>query len=141
MDDVERRLREDAAKIHAEVSVDLQALVSESLQRESLRNGSPLPPERRDFSWPLWLAASLTGAAAAMVAIVAVNLKNADDAPPIADTAPYSVPEYVDQLERQLPLRATTAGLTEPLEQEMKNLRSDLERARENVEQDLDFTF
>lgn len=139
MDDLERRLRKDAAHIHAEVPADLQARIGKSLRR--LPDVRPVPPPRREFGWPLWLAASLTGAAAAVVAIVAVNPGGVEDAPAVAESAAYSVPQYVDQLERQLPLRATTASLTEPLEEEMKNLRADLERARENVEQDLDFTF
>jgi hypothetical protein len=60
--------------------------------------------------------------------------------PPPAEAVAESVPEYIREFE-QLPLRAKTADLTAPLEEELKNLRSDLERARENVEQDLDFTF
>lgn len=134
MDELERRLREDAHEIRAEVPAGLRARIG-----ESLRSARPMPPARRDFSWPLWLAASVTGAAAAVVAIVSVNV--ATEAPEAADSPAYSVPQYVNQLHLEIPLRATTADLTAPLEEEMKNLRSDLERARENVEKDLEFTF
>jgi hypothetical protein len=134
MDELERRLREDATRIHAEVPADLQKRIGQSLQ-----SARPMSPPRRDFSWPLWLAASVTGAAAAVVAIVLVNVAN--EVPESADSAAYSVPQYVNELHLALPLRATTADLTAPLEEEMKNLRADLERARENVEEDLEFTF
>jgi hypothetical protein len=40
-----------------------------------------------------------------------------------------------------LPLRVKTADLAAPLEDELQNLRSDLEKARDNVERDLKFTF
>ena len=136
MDELERRLREDAHEIRAEVPAGLRARIG-----ESLRSARPMPPARRDFSWPLWLAASVTGAAAAVVAIALLNVGDMGETREAADSAPYSVPQYVNELQRELPLRATTADLTAPLEEEMKNLRSDLERARENVERDLEFTF
>jgi hypothetical protein len=136
MDDLERRLREDAGAIRAEVPPQLTARIA-----SAVRGARALPPARREFGWPLWLAASLTGAVAAAVAIVSVNRGSMDIAPPPpAEAVAESVPEYIREFE-QLPLRAKTADLTAPLEEELKNLRSDLERARENVEQDLDFTF
>jgi hypothetical protein len=140
MDDLERRLREDAEAIRAEVPPQLTARIA-----SSVRGARALPPARREFGWPLWLAASLTGAAAAAVAIVALNRGSMDTAarPPagaVADSVPDSVPNYILEFE-QLPLHAKTADLTAPLEEELRNLRSDLERARENVQQDLDFTF
>lgn len=134
MDELERRLRKDASQIRAEVTPELQVRI-----RESLRSERPVPA--REPGLPLWLAASVTGALAAVVAIVSVNVANIGNAPEAVDSAPYSVPQYVGDLHRALPLRATTADLTAPLEEEMKNLRSDLERARENVERDLEFTF
>jgi hypothetical protein len=136
MDDIERRLREDAEAIRAEVPPQLTARIA-----SSVRGVRALPPARREFGWPLWLAASLTGAAAAAVAIVSVNWRSMNEpAPPSAEAVAESVPDYIRDFE-QLPLHAKTADLTAPLEEELKNLRSDLERARENVEQDLDFTF
>jgi hypothetical protein len=137
MDDLERRLREDAAKVHVDVTPHARMCL-----RESLRAVRAAPSPRRDFSLPLWLAASLTGAAASVVAILFVSRGGVGEAGyEPADAAAYSVPEYVSDLERRIPLRAKTANLEAPLEREMKNLRSDLERARKSVEQDLDFTF
>lgn len=140
MDDLERRLREDAKAIRPEVPPEMAARIA-----SSVRGVRALPPARREFSWPLWLAASLTGAAAAtvaMVAIVSLNRGGVEDPAALpAETVAEAMPDYIRDFERQLPLRATTADLTAPLEEELKNLRSDLERAKENVEQDLDFTF
>lgn len=135
MDELERRLREDASRIRAEVTPELQVRIHASLRRER-----PVPPAREP-GLPLWLSASVTGALAAVVAIVSVNVANIGDAPEAVDSAPYSVPQYVGDLHRAIPLRAASADLTAPLEEEMRNLRSDLERARENVERDLEFTF
>ena len=137
MDNLEQRLRDDAA----EIRVDVPPHVSARLQA-SLRAARTAAPARRQFSFPLWLAASLTGVAASAVAIVAVNWGGlAGRGPEPAEAVAYSVPEYVSELERQIPLRAKTADLTGPLEEELENLRSDFERAKKNVEQDLDFTF
>jgi hypothetical protein len=141
MDDLEQRLKEDAGRIEAPVSPQLKARID-----AALRAAQATPAVRREFSYPLWLAASLTGVAAAVVAIVLMNwtrdsvsLRNPE--PQRADAVAYSVPEYVSEFERQLPLRAKTAVLTAPLEEELRNLRSDLEKARENVEEDLGFSF
>jgi hypothetical protein len=139
MDDLERRLREDAKTIRAEVPPELTARIA-----SSVRGARALPPARREpRGWPLWLGASLTGAALAAVAIVSLNRADMDVTgdPLPAETVAGSVPDYIREFERQIPLRARTADLTAPLEEELKNLRSDLERAREDVEQDLDFSF
>jgi hypothetical protein len=137
MDDLERRLRDDAAQIHVNVPPQARTRLQESLR--AVRRAPPAP---RELSLPLWLAASLTGAVASVLAIVIINWGTvAEVGPEPADAVAYSVPAYVSELERQIPLRATTADLAAPLEEEMKNLRSDLERARKSVEDDLDFSF
>ncbi|MEX2124774.1 MAG: hypothetical protein WD795_12845 [Woeseia sp.] len=142
MDNLEQRLKEDAGRIKAPVPPQLKVRIDASLRAHRVT-----PPVRRDLTYPLWLAASLTGVTAAVVAIVFMNwaqdwasirnpeLQRTDDA------VAYSVPEYVSEFERQLPLRTKAAVLTAPLEEELKNLRTDLEKARENVEQDLEFPF
>jgi hypothetical protein len=136
MDEIERRLRKDASDIRAQVPPQLKARIASSLCAAK----AP-PPRRRDFGWRLWAAASLSGATAAVVAILAVNRGGVESPePPPGNAVVQSVPQYIREFE-ELPLRAKTADLTAPLEEELKNLRSDLERARENVEQDLEFTF
>ena len=137
MDDLERRLKEDADRIRADVPSDLRSRIDASVRAVPTKR-----PRRTEISLPLWLGGSLTGVAAAVLAIALVNWRDsAEPAPEPADAVAYSVPRYIDELERELPLRAKTADLTEPLEDELENLRSDLEKARENVERDLRFTF
>lgn len=134
---LEKRLRDDAAEIRAQVSPQLEARI-----RYALRVSRPVPQARSEFSWPLWLAASLSGAAVATVAVVAVSLSRTDGRPNEApEPVAYSVPEYARELERQFPLNVENADLTAPLDDELEKLRADLERARQSVEQDLKFTF
>ena len=113
----------------------------------SLHGMEPLRVTRRKASAAgLWWASSLTGLAAALVVIVLVNWNRpgSDIAP--GDTLADATPETVLPTEPPLPigpqmLDIRTADFTNPLEQEMQNLRSDIEKARESVKKDLDFTF
>ena len=141
MDDLEQRLREDALTIRADVPPELEARIHAALGRTSRT-----PPEARERPWPSWLAGSLAGAAAvaAVLTVTAVFVVNPVPAPEpmqVEDAVGYSVPEYVRELQRELPLDVRTAALTAPLEEELQNLRSDLEHAKEIVRQDLDVTF
>ncbi len=137
MDKTEQRLKQDAELIHAEVSPQLRARID-----ASLRGVLPVREraERMDLGFPLWLAAGLTGAAAAALVIVLVNRDIDRVQVPADETVARSVPEYVRSLERQLPLQVETAELTAPLEEELEDLKSDIEKARDSVERDLDFT-
>ena len=49
--------------------------------------------------------------------------------------------EYLQQIQGRLPLRAETAVFTHGLEDELQKLQADLEKARENVNRDMKFTF
>jgi hypothetical protein len=60
----------------------------------------------------------------------------------VASDAPVTMtvtPEIVERL-GAFPLKARTADFTSPLEQELLNLQSDLEKARDTVEHDLRLT-
>lgn len=139
MDELGKRLQKDAGRIRAEVSGELCERIDASLA--AARTRRPVRRAEHRF-YPLWLAASLTGAAATLGAIAVMNWPVANDSQPFpAGEEIRSVPEYVHEIGRDLPLRARTADLTAPLETELENLRSDLERARENVERDLRFSF
>lgn len=91
-------------------------------------------PKRRLPGISLWLASSLTGLAAAALVIVLVNLKPSVE--PI-DTGPKTVVTIPNDMR----LDARTAEWTAPLEEELRNLQSDLEKARDNVERDLRESF
>ncbi|HZD52305.1 MAG TPA: hypothetical protein VE175_04615 [Woeseiaceae bacterium] len=131
MDEMEKRLKRDAARIRARVPPDVSARVQASLSRAT-EPGRPTP---RTISLGLWLAASLSGAAAA--ALLLLLLPHADRSPPPEPLA-RSVP-LPRSIAGEFPLEVKTAELTAPLEQELDNLQSDIEKAREQVKEDLDF--
>lgn len=139
MDKLERRLKEDAAQIRADVSAELSARIDASLQAaDRVRPDARIA--RRGFS--MWWISSLTGVAAALLVITLLN--RSDTATPDVPADPQIsgvVPEYERQMQSEFPLRAETAVLTEPLEEELEKLKSDLEKAREDLAEDLRRSF
>ena len=133
MDKLAEQLREDAQKIDATISPELDERI-----RASLQNIAP-EPARKPRATPrpawFWWASSLTGVAAAIAVIVIVNLQ-APEPEPIAVNAPVT-PIVLPTIEWQ----AETAVLTAPLEQEIEDLQSDLKKAEEAVRQDIDRLF
>jgi hypothetical protein len=133
MDKLALQLREDAEKIDAEVSADLDARLS-----ASLHGVNPEParrPQRESKSFSLWWASSLTGVAAALLIIVVANLRTPEPVPVAAGTT--SAPLVLPSIE----WNARSAVLTSPLEQEIDDLQSDLKKAEELVKQDIDRLF
>ena len=139
MDNLERRLKEDAAKIEFDVSEALSVRIDAALR--SVERARPETRTGRSGVPPWWLS-GLTGAA---VALLLIALFNRSDtlAPDVPDEPPVAtvVPEYRDRTQSEFPLRAETAVSTEPLEEELEKLKTDLERARKNLEEDLRRSF
>lgn len=129
MDELARRLREDAAKIDAEIPADLDRRIAASLVAAET---SPRRAERgQGLSLSLWWASSLTGIAAAAAVVLVLNLNSGGYEPvgaPLADMLPL-LPE--------LDLDVRPAMLTAPLQREFDNLRSDLEKAERAVREAL----
>jgi hypothetical protein len=140
MDEFEKRLKRDADAIQAEVSPELRARIDASLRgTEQLR---PTSPAVQHSPVNLWWASSLTGLAAAVMVIVLINWDRTDAIPaPVEPVAGVTVPADPDPLARPPMLDIRTADFTRPLEDELVRLQSDLEKARESVKKDLDFTF
>jgi hypothetical protein len=136
MTKLETRLKEDAARIEAEVTPALNSRLAAAVRRV---RRTPRAEKPAGVSFPLWLAGSLSGLAGAIVVIVLMNRTDTTEQPDAA--VARAVPEYVRRFDQTVPLYVETADLTGPLEEELENLRSDIEKARENVERDLDFTF
>lgn len=144
MDNLEQRLADDAKAIEARVSPQLEARIEASLHNAQ-RAAPPEPGHRSSVT--LWWASSLTGLVTAALVIVLLNWNRestkTDPVPAAREfaTVPEAVvPDAADRYGR-LPLTTRTADLTGPLEEELRNLKSDIEKARDNVEQDIRSSF
>ena len=133
MDNLAKRLREDAAQIECAVSEQLDDRIRASL--ENVQPQQPAQPERKARPPGFWWASSLTGVAAATALIAIVNLQNPTPGTPT--TEPVSQPLVIPSIQWQ----AETAVLVSPLEQEYENLQSDLEKAEEALRQDIERLF
>jgi hypothetical protein len=133
MDNLAKRLREDAARIECAVSGQLDDRIRASL--ENIAPQEPVRPERKPRPLTFWWASSLTGVAAAVGLIAIVNLQGSN--PGIPTTEPVTQPLVIPSIEWQ----AETAVLVSPLEQEYENLQSDFEKAEEAVRQDIERLF
>lgn len=125
MDELETRLRDDALRIRAEVSPDLEARIRASLE------GAASEPARRERrpGVSLWWASSLTGLAAAALVIVAINLGPEEPRPARDAYLPEPLVTPV--------LKVESAVLTGPLEEELEDLEADLQKARDVVRKDI----
>jgi hypothetical protein len=141
MDSFEKRLKDDANEIRVEVTPQFEARLDASIRAAERRPTTA--PAARSSTASLWWASSLTGLAAAMMLIVVLNWNR--EAPPevspVIVAATPSAPTEQILLPSQFALDARTAVLTEPLEAELENLKSDLEKARDSVARDIPSTF
>ncbi len=142
MDKFEKRLKRDAQDIDADVSSQLASRIEASLL--AVERIEPVRQNRSDTS-NLWWASSLTGLAAAAAVIVLLNWNRPEPAAVLPEQTAFQVVpdahEYLRQIQGRLPLHAETADFTHGLEAELQKLQADLEKARENVNRDIDFTF
>ena len=130
MDELARRLREDAARIDAEIPADLERRITASLEAARIQ---PRRVERgRGLSLSLWWASSLTGIAATAIVVLVLNL-NTGGQDPVIDTPAAATPPLLPGLD----LDVRPATLTAPLERELDNLRSDLEKAEQALREEL----
>ena len=120
MDNLTRRLREDASQIRADVSPELDARIRASLEAvEPVRQETPKPATR---TVPMWWWSSLVGATGALAVIVLLNMNSQPQVPvPVENDIPVVGPS----------LNIQRAVLTGPLEEELENLESDLRKAEE----------
>ncbi|HEX7061621.1 MAG TPA: hypothetical protein VF200_06595 [Woeseiaceae bacterium] len=154
MDELEGWLRRDALRIEAEVPPAVTARIREAVRREAeatsraraaangrlARAAGTHAGARQHTGLPLglWAAASLCGVAAALAVVLVLPRLGSDE----AARAPHPaapVATLPPDLAREFPLVVKTADLTGPLEEELDDLKSDLDKARKRVERDLDF--
>ena len=133
MDNVAKRLREDASAIDVSVSPELDARIRASLEGVTPERRVTTPASKRP-SW-FWWASSLTGVAAAILVIVVLNLRVPEPAQPTTAAAnPRTLLPPVSW-------RVETAVLTSPLEQEMEDLQSDLKKAEAALKREIEAVF
>jgi hypothetical protein len=137
MDKLEQRLRDDAARINVTVSPQLDDRIRASLHAAAEeRRTSPVRASVRSRS-SMWWASSLTGLAATLVVVVLLNLWQTEPAPVVAQ-APQATPDAGSGEPLAMPvLKAETAMLTAPLQDELDNLEADLKRAEKAVREDI----
>jgi hypothetical protein len=133
MDKLARQLREDAERIEINISPQLEKRLQASLAAvEPVR---PEPPRSALSPARFWWASSLTGVAAAVALVVVVNWQVPELEPAATDVVPPSfMPPKIDW-------KARTAVLTDPLEQEIEDLQSDMQKAEQAVKQDIERLF
>lgn len=133
MDKFSNRLREDAAKIDAQVSPELDERIRASLRNISPEAARPRPQPMRSHTF--WLASTVTGVAAALALIAIINLD--DDVLPEV-TADNAVQQTAFP---ELDLNAEAAMLTGPLSDELEKLQQDLRKAEAAVREDVRIDF
>lgn len=134
MDDFEKRLKQDALAIDAEVPAALRTRLG-----AQLASATQLRPVARTRRQP---AAWLSVATAAGIAVVGVLLLRNGNPPveraePDATPAFAATPTYTPQQASPLLLQVQPVDVTQPLERELLSLQSDLQRVRASIEQEL----
>ena len=145
MDELKIRLKQDADDLQANTSPELRARIDASLHAARGTQSVTRTPLVRPVS--LWWISSVTGLTAAILVILLMNWNQPaqQEAPDIS--ASNEAPTYSVTLPEDwyagdgFLLNAESADLTRSLEDELFNLQSDLEKARENVERDVKFAF
>jgi hypothetical protein len=137
MDEFVKRLRDDAAKLDAEISPQLDSRIQASLAAIEPGAARQREPRRRVESF--WLASSLTGVAAALAVIAVLNLVDTSE----PEVIPLPVAENtVQPLEiPALDLDVKAATLAGPLAQELEDLQADLKKAEEVMRGDVRIDF
>ncbi|MDH4108162.1 MAG: anti-sigma factor [Gammaproteobacteria bacterium] len=139
MDKLEHELKQDAARIRADVTPELRARIEASLRAARLDRRESRDVRPGSYFW--WFS-GLTGVAATLLVVALLN--RAGDPDTVAPDAPPANVVVVrgDTVDvRLVPLDVRNADFTEPLEDELEKLKSDLEKARDEVERDIRFSF
>jgi len=129
MDKLAEQLRRDAENIDAAVSDELDRRIAASLQGVSPLGDSESPVITRRPAL-FWWASSLTGIAAAAAVIVIVNSSQPE---PVATPGPSAITAAVPVID----WKPETAVFTDPLQQELEALQSDIRKAEEKVRADI----
>lgn len=134
MDKLAKQLRADAEQIEVTITPELDARMQASLRavRQERKTSRAAAGRQRVHTASFWWASSLSGVAATVAVIAVMNLTGSQ--PEMAMTEPpapqYSVPKFT--------WKPKAAILTESLEQELEDIRSDLKKAEQALKEDID---
>jgi len=141
MDKFASKLRDDASRIDAEISMQLDSRIRASLNAIEPEATQRRRAARRPLSF--WLASTLTGVAAAAAVIAVLNVMESTEpaaVPPAV--AGNTVPAVgIPVLDLDLDLDVEAAMLTSPLARELEDLQADLKKAEELVRGDVRIDF
>jgi hypothetical protein len=128
MDKLARQLRDDARRIEVSVSAELDRRIDASLRAVTpeVEDKRPAPVARPPLFW--W-ASTITGVAAAVAVIAIANWRTPDQ----PELPPVNVVAAIPAID----LKAETAMLTGPLQEELDRLQSDMKKAEEKVKRDI----
>jgi hypothetical protein len=130
MDRLANRLRQDAERIDAVVSNDLDERITASLRGITPRDEQTAHAGKARPGM-FWWASSLTGIAAAAAVIVMINAQQ---------VVPTPVAATPGNILADVPLidwKAETAMMTGQLQEELDNLKSDIKKAEKQVREDI----
>ncbi len=127
MDKLAQQLRTDAGRIEVQVSEELDARIVASLRAVTPRDEATGVEKRQRAM--LWWASGLTGVAAAAAVIAIVNWQE----PPVPAATPVDMLAGMPLVD----LRAETAMMTGPLQEELDKLQSDIRKAEQRVREDI----
>jgi hypothetical protein len=130
MDKLSLKLREDADKIEVRISDELDHRIEASLRAAAPADAARRPVPRARPPW-FWLASALTGATAAVAVIAIVNMSGVEGPAVATPTIVAADPMPLLHLDTE------AVKLTEPLQQELEDLQSDLKKAEEKVRRDI----
>ena len=133
MDKLASKLREDANRIDAQVSPQLDNRIRASLNAIEPESARQRKAARRPVSF--WLASSLTGITAALAVIAVLNMTDSNEPEPMPRTVVGNTAPAVGIPVLDLEIEAAT--LTSPLARELEDLQADLKKAEELVRGDV----
>ena len=133
MDKLASKLREDANRIDAQVSAQLDNRIRASLNAIEPESARQRKAARRPVSF--WLASSLTGIVAAFAVIALLNMTDSNEPEPMPRTVVGNTAPAVGIPVLDLDIEAAT--LTSPLARELEDLQADLKKAEELVRGDV----
>jgi len=128
MDKLAQRLRADAERIEVTVSDELDRRIEASLQNVTpeVERSRPVASKPPLF----WWASTITGIAAAIAVIAIVNWQAPEQTPAAMPASLVAAVPAID-------LKVESAMLTDPLQDELDKLQSDLKKAEEKVKRDI----